>query len=385
MAPITRPPRLLFVVSEDWYFLSHRSGLAAAASRCGFEVAVATRMRERRAELEALPVTAFDLETRRGSIAPWNVVRAVRDLRVIIRRWRPDVVYGVALGTAMVSGLALRRMREIPIVITIAGLGNVFSSRGFRARVLRQLVERLMHTLFSHEGATAVVQNDDDREVIERALGPGRVRLIPGAGVDLDHFHPLPEPDGPFAVGFAGRLLRDKGIEDLVAALRMLRGRGRPVRAIMAGRVDPGNPSSLDESAVRGWVSEGLVEWLGEVRDIREVWKNAHVAVLPSYREGLPKALLEAAACGRALIAADVPGCRAVVRPGDTGLLVPVRQPAQLAAAIEEMRAHPIGRMEMGRHGRALVEQEFSAAKIESQFVSLFREVAAGGPSHLKF
>lgn len=376
-----RRPRLLFVVSEDWYFLSHRAGLAVEASRCGFEVAVATRLRERRAELETLPVTVFDLETHRGSLAPWNVVRAVRDLRAIIRTWRPDVVYGVALGLAIVSCLALRPTRETPIVITIAGLGNVFSSRGWKARARRGVVERLMRTLFSRESVTVVVQNDDDRQVLQGLLGSASVRLIPGAGVDVDFYRPLSDPTGPFKIGFVGRLLRDKGVEDLVAALRMLREGGQPVRAVLAGRVDPGNPSSLDEGTVRGWVSEGLVEWPGEVRDVREVWKAAHVAVLPSYREGLPKTLLEAAACGRALIATDVPGCRAVVREKENGLLVPVRRPADLAAAIEEMRARPDVRREMGRRGRTLVEQEFSAAKIEAQFVSLFREVEASPSS----
>jgi glycosyltransferase involved in cell wall biosynthesis len=263
-------------------------------------------------------------------------------------------------------------------VHTLAGLGYVFSNADLKAKLLRQAFDGLIRFLFDRANVTVVVQNDDDRKVLQNLVRAESVRVILGSGVDVSFFEPLPEPCGPFTVAYVGRILRDKGVEDLVEALRRLRGAGSPVRALIAGRTDPGNPSSIEDGIVHSWVSEGLVEWLGEVRDVREVWKEAHVAVLPSYREGLPKTLLEAAACGRALIATDVPGCRTVVRKRENGLLVAARRPAELASAIDEMRSNPVARMEMGLRGRAFVAQEFSSAKIQEQFISLFREAARG-------
>jgi glycosyltransferase involved in cell wall biosynthesis len=344
------------------------------ALEAGFDVALATNVGDRSGDLARMPITVFPLNMKRGSLAPWKLLPSLWALRSIIRKWRPGIVNAVALRTAVLTGAALWDRPDVRVVNTIAGLGYVFSSSDRAAFVLRAVTRGLIRVLFSRKNSIVVVQNVDDQQILQGLIGRGSLRVIPGSGVDVDVFKEMPEPAGDYAVAFAGRILRDKGVEDIIGALRILRERGAPVRAIFVGRIDKGNPSALRREALEEWVREGLVEWHGEVRDVREVWKVAHVALLPSYREGLPKSLLEAAACGRALIASDVPGCRAVVRNDQNGIVVPVRDPARLADAIEILRRDPIKRREMGRRARIIVASEFSADHVNTLLVAAFRE-----------
>lgn len=374
MSEAAGPKTLLFVVSEDWYFLSHRVELARAARAAGWRVHVATRLGAAAPALarEGFDVTPVDL--RRGSLTPAALLASTAALFRLFRGVRPDVVHNVALKTALVGTLAARLAAVPAVVNTLAGLGWVFASEEPRARALRPPLLAVLKRLFAPARVRLVVQNEDDRALFEALLPGKRVALVPGSGLDLARFAPLPEPAGPPTVAFAGRLLRDKGVVELVEALRLLARDGRPVRAILAGRLDRENPSSLEEAAVRAWVDEGVVEWSGEVADIREVWREAHLAVLPSYREGLPKALLEAAASARAMVATDVPGCRAVVRSGETGLLVPPRDPAALAAAIASLLDDAPRRLAMGAAARRLVERAHAAEAIQARMLALYDE-----------
>jgi glycosyltransferase involved in cell wall biosynthesis len=214
-----------------------------------------------------------------------------------------------------------------------------------------------------------------------KALGVAdeRIFTISGSGIETDKLTPLPEPPGPLTIAFAGRLLRDKGVRTLVEAHEILARRGQPVRLLIAGEPDPANPASIPSKEIMGWARLPGITLLGHVSDIRSVWKDAHIAVLVSRREGLPMSLLEAAACGRPIIASDVPGCREVARPGVNGLLVPPDDAGALADAIARLSGDKALRRQFGEAGRRLVESEYSAKRVGSDIVTLYSHLLGFG------
>jgi glycosyltransferase involved in cell wall biosynthesis len=233
-----------------------------------------------------------------------------------------------------------------------------------------------LRLLLDRNGITSLVQNMDDRAAL-MALGiaPSRIALILGSGVDVKRLAPLPEPSGPLTAAFVGRLLEDKGIRTLVAAHRLLRAKGLDVRLLIAGTPDPANPASVTEREAASWNKEPGITWLGHVDDISDLWARAHIAVLPSRREGLPLSLLEAAACRRAMIASDVPGCREVVIHEQTGLLCSVDDASALAAAMARLGAAPELRARYAAAARSLVVEKFAADIIGRQTVQLYRQL----------
>jgi glycosyltransferase involved in cell wall biosynthesis len=230
--------------------------------------------------------------------------------------------------------------------------------------------------LLNRRYSNILVENPDDRDAL-LALGarPERMRLIPGSGVDADRFKPLPEPDGPITIGFAGRLLVDKGIRALVAAHDLLRGQGHDFNLIIAGNPDPANPASISRDEVEGWTKRPGITWLGHIDDIVTLWRAVHIATLPSHREGLPVALMEAAACGRPLVATDAPGCREICIANQTGLLVPIEDPPALAHAILTLAQSQELRARFGVAARKLVEDKLSARIIGRSIVELYNKL----------
>ncbi len=223
-----------------------------------------------------------------------------------------------------------------------------------------------------------LVQNPDDRAaLVDLGISEARVVLIPGSGVDTDALQPLPEPDGPITYGFAGRLLTDKGIRALVAAHDIVRTQGLQTNLLIAGNPDPANPASVSLQEVNEWTKRPGITWLGHVKDISSLWKRCHFAILPSHREGLPGSLMEAAACGRAMIATDAPGCREIVIDDQTGLLVPIEDPQALAQAIVKLATSPELRARYGKAARELVVSTLSARIIGEQIVRLYNDIIA--------
>jgi glycosyltransferase involved in cell wall biosynthesis len=263
------------------------------------------------------------------------------------------------------------------VVNAVSGLGYVFINRTGFAAVLRPGIVAAIRFLFGARGCHVIVQNADDKAFFDTLVGPARVHLIRGAGIDVDKFVPQAEQSGTPLAALVARLLWDKGIGELVEAARLLQAQGVPLRIALIGKPDPDNPRTIPETLVRQWVAQGLVEWWGHRDDIQEVWRQAHIAVLPSYREGLPKALLEAAACGRPLVATDVPGCRELVTDDDDGLLVPVRQAAPLADALRRLAVDPRLRARLGQRARERVEQEFSSRQVIAAHLAVYRELMA--------
>ena len=375
----TALPRLLYVVTEDWYFLSHRLPMARAARAAGFEVHVATRVVDGAAAIESEGFVLHPVQFARGKISPLATLRAIAALRRIERQIAPAVCHHVALQASILGSLAAIGLPGARIN-ALTGFGHTFISNSPRTRLLRMLIGTLLRTLVNRPTSLALVQNPDDRESL-LALGIDRdhITLIPGSGVDTDALHPKPEPAGPPTVAFVGRLLDDKGIRTLVEAHRLLRRSGSNVELLIAGTPDPANPASVSQQEAEQFNREPGITWLGHVDDIAGLWARAHIAVLPSRREGLPKSLLEAAACGRPMVATDVPGCREIVRPDETGLLVPVDDVQALAAAIEKLVTSPELRARYGTAARHLVVEQFSAEKIGRLTVELYRRLISAG------
>jgi glycosyltransferase involved in cell wall biosynthesis len=371
-------PKLLFLVTEDWYFCSHRLPVARAARDAGFTVTVATRIREHGEMIRAEGFALIPLGWKRRGGA-FGHLRALWDIVRLYRRARPDILYHVALKPALFGGIAARLAfprRKPAIVSAIMGLGTSAAST-WRKQALGWALR------LAAGGGAVIVQNPEDRAaLIGFGFVPEPITLIRGSGVDTRHFAALPEPEG-CAVALVGRMLRSKGVFDVVAAVRALRAEGVAVELLLAGAADPDSRDSLSDAELAVLAREPGVEWLGHVTDVRDVWRRAAIALLPSsYGEGLPKSLLEAASCGRPIIASDMPGCRDVVVPGETGLLVPPYDVAALAAAIRTLVSDPDLRTRMGAAGRARVLSEFAEETIAEQTMALLRSLLHARREH---
>jgi glycosyltransferase involved in cell wall biosynthesis len=366
-----RRPKLLFLVTEDWYFWSHRLPVARAARDAGFEVILAARVRDHGERIRAEGLRLCPLSWRRRGDGIIGAGRAIQEIAALYRQERPDIIHHVALKPVLFGGIAARlafaRGTGRPALIAaVTGLG---SGLRWARPALGGAVRR------AAAGGRVIVQNPEDVAVLLRSgVAPDRIVLIRGSGVDTDHFAPLPEPRrGTVTIAMVARMLRSKGVPEAVAAVRRLRAQGLAVKLLLAGPTDPDNRDSLSDDELSALTADPGVEWLGQVEDVREVWRRAVIAVMPStYGEGVPKALLEAAACGRAIVASDMPGCREVVRAGENGLLVPPNDIGALAEAIAGLARDPVRRRAMGRAGRALAEREFGAAGVARQTVALY-------------
>lgn len=368
--------RLLFVVNVDWAFLSHRLPLAQAARDAGAEVIVAAADTGKGEAIrqEGLKFVAIPLS--RNGTNPFAEARTLMFLVQLYRRVRPDLIHHVTTKPVLYGSLAARLVTPVPVVNLITGLGYMFTYDE-RADILRGLLKALYRVALHYPRNRTVFQNQDDRNQFIRM---GLVRkeqavLILGSGVDCSLFQPTPEPDGDPIVMLPSRMLSDKGVKEFVEAARLIVGAGGRARFVLVGDTDPGNPTAISVEQLQAWAREGVVEWWGHRDDMPQVLSNATLVVLPTYREGLPKVLLEAAACARAIVATDVPGCREIVRPDVNGILVPPRDSAALARAIQVLIQSPELRARFGGAGREITMAEFSKEIVIDQTLNLYREL----------
>tara|TARA_Y100001960_G_scaffold120171_1_gene128541 strand:- start:1553 stop:2686 length:1134 start_codon:yes stop_codon:yes gene_type:complete len=366
-------PKLLFVVTEDWYFVSHRLSLAMAACEAGYDVAVATRARQhvemiQRAGVRVIP---FELSRRAG-----NPVLELLRLLSLYRREHPDIVHHVALKPVFLGALAAR-LAGIPTQVNaVAGLGWLFISRSRIARWMSLSIRWILARLLNTPRCRVIVQNPNDAELLKEAgVTESNLRMIRGAGVDASEFSPSPESPEPICVVLASRILWDKGLSEFVQAARQLKKEGVKASFILVGNPDLDNPASVPEATLYAWQKEKVVEWWGHRDDMVAVFHAAHIVCLPSYREGLPKVLLEAAACGRPIVTTDVPGCREVVREGENGLLVPARNAQALSEALHCLIKNPELRAQMGLRSREIMLKDFSLEKVIAQTLSVYKEL----------
>lgn len=373
--------KVLLFANTEWYLYNFRRSLALALQAAGHEVLLTSPDGPYGAKLRELGLRWLPLPMERRSLNP------LREARLLLRLWRLmrdeqiDVVHGFTIKSAIYGSLAGRLARVKLRISAVAGMGYVFTGRDLRAQLLRPLVRRLFRLALNGDDVRLILQNYDDHLLFRKAhvIDLERIRLIPGSGVDCERFAPVErppaEPDAPLRVLLPARLVWDKGLAEFVAAARMLQALGAPVEMLLAGAGDEGNPTSVPESTVRGWVAEGVIRRLGHVEDMPALYASVDVVALPSYREGLPKGLVEAAACGLALITTDVPGCRDVVTDGVDGLLIPVRDAQALAEAIVRLQADPALRRRLGTAARAHVLAAFDERLVIDRTLAVYGEV----------
>jgi len=368
---------LMFVVNVDWFFLSHRLPIALEAQRQGYTVHIATGLTNRLDELRGHGLIVHPLTLDRSSASLGNAMRTARDLWRVFKVVRPDVTHLVTIKPVLLGGLAARLAGMPAVVMAVSGLGFVFMARGAQATVRRWLVGAMYRVALGHKNLRVIFQNpDDQRSLVTLAKLPeSSAILIRGSGVDLSRYVPTPLPEGGAVVMLAARLLADKGVVEFVQAARLLKLQGCRARFVLVGTVDPDNPTSCKQHELDAWVEEGVVECWGHHANMHKVLSAATIVVLPSYREGLPKVLLEAAACGRPVVTTDVPGCRDAIDPGVTGVLVPVRNAQALAAAMMDLIDAPERCETMGNAGRMLAERAFDVRQVVATHLKIYDEL----------
>lgn len=373
-------PRIVYVVTEDWYFWSHRLDLARAARDSGFDVTVATRVtaHEERIRQEGFRLVPLTLIRRSRNFR--QEANVISQLVSLYRTVRPHVVHHVAMKPILYGSLA-SWIVGVPVVINaFAGLGYTFTDE--RIKLLRWSMRVCLKAVVKLSRSVVLVQNHDDQErlIQEGIVSVGRTRVIAGSGIDLQAFSIQSPPAGIPVVVLPARMLWDKGVGEFVEAARYLRRKGVNARFALVGRRDDHNPAAIPLSVLASWAEEGAIEWWGHRDDMPAVYQAATLIVLPSYREGLPKVLLEAAASGKAIVATDVPGCRDIVRDEVNGVLVQPRDWTSLAAGIDRLLRNHDQREAMAARGRELAEKEWSTPTIVEQMLHLYREMLEAGP-----
>ncbi len=368
--------KLLYLVTEDWYFVSHRLALAEAAREAGYDVTVVTNVAKHGGIIRNAGLNLIAADFDRSGLNPLRDSATIAKLAAIYRREKPDVVHHVAMKPVLYGSIAARAANVPRVVNAIMGLGYVFTSESAKAIILRPAVRLALRAALSAKSSRVIVQNRDDREqlITSQLVKEANVRLIRGSGVDIANFSVTPPPAGRPRVVLPARLLRDKGVVEFIEAARLLKRDGVDAEFILAGAPDPLNPASLNQNEIDAYVREGIVTDLGWRDDMASVFADATIICLPSYREGLPKALLEAAASGRPIVTTDVPGCREIVRHDVNGLLVPARNAHALAAALHHLIADPVLRARLATAGRAIVEAEFTLPRIISEILAVYSE-----------
>lgn len=369
--------RLLVVCNDLDFFLLHRLPETQGALREGYEVHVATPPGDRSREIRGLGFVHHDLVLSRSGRNPLRELGSLLAFYRLFRHVKPDLLYLMTVKPILYGGIAARLAGIKAVVAAVFGMGFLFTDNGLRTRMLRAVVSWLYHLALGHRNIRVIFQNPTDQALMVKlgVVTPQNTVLIKGSGVDLDHFTVYPEPVGSPVVLMAARLLYDKGVVEYIEAVRALRCQGVDARFLLAGDRDDGNPSSVTVLDLDAWKLKGEVEFLGFRKDMPILLSAANVVVLPSYREGLPRVLEEAAACGRAIVTTDVPGCRDAILPGVTGLLVPVRDASALAQAIRKLVEDRGLRQCMGIAGRDLAERCYSVESIVAAHLALYREL----------
>ena len=378
--PGPEPLRIALFANTDWYLFNFRLSLARRLRDMGHQLVLLSPDGEFGPRLREMGFDWRPLPMNRRSLNPFGEARLVWRLSRILKAERIDIVHGFTLKPAVYGALAGQLAGVRGRVNAVAGMGYVFISNSLKARALRPVVKTLARFAFDSPRARLIVQNPDDHAefVGVGVVRPDRVHIIPGSGVDLTRFKAnerVRAPDAPLRVLLAARMLWDKGLQEFIDAARMLKTEGRAIEFLLAGDPDPGNPASASAADLQAWVNEGLVQWLGHVGDMAGLLASVDVVVLPSYREGLPKTLIEAAGCALPLVTTDVPGCREVVTDGVDGLLCPVREAAPLAAAIARLQDDPALAHRLGQAACAKAMAQFDETIVIDRTLDVYREL----------
>ena len=373
---LNTPGVILFVINDAPFFLSHRLPLAQAARDAGYDVHVAApdclevkRILAEGLSYHSIPVSRWGTHVLQDANTIWSLFRLYKKLK-------PQIIHHVTIKPVLYGSLAARWAKVPSVVNAVPGLGHVFVAQGIKARILRELVKGAYRLFLRHRRLKVIFQNPDDMHLFVDSgiVAGGNALLIKGAGVDTDYYHSTPLPETTPVVIMASRLLWNKGVGEFVAAANRLKAQGVVARFALVGEPEAGNPAAVPIEQLKAWVDEGRVEWWGRRIDMPVVFAQSNVVCLPSYYpEGVPKVLIEAASCGRAIVTTDTPGCREIVGNHENGLLVPPRDVEALAAALQCLIEDRAVCERMGRKGREIVIGAFSLEQVIGDTLQLYR------------
>ena len=367
--------KILYIINDPNYFISHRLPIAIAAKKKGYEIHIAAGDPNILPKIRELNLAYHYVPLSRSGRNIFTESRSLFALYLLMKRIKPDMVHLITIKPVLYGALAARLAKVPAVIAAVTGLGYAFIDQHVEAKILRKIVIFLYKHAFMHKNLTVIFQNVDDKNTLLSygAIQESQAVLIRGSGVDLKEYSYSPEPrKKPIVVILASRLLKDKGVLEYIEAARILKKEQLDIRFLLAGYPDPGNPSSITEGLLKEWVLAQDVEYIG-YQDTATLFPQVHIVVLPSYREGLPRVLVEAAASGRAVITTDVPGCRAAITPNISGLLVRDRDVASLVDGIRALAMDSSLRKNMGMEGRKLAEKEFDIKKIVAEHLAIYR------------
>lgn len=365
--------KILFVVNVDWFFISHRLPLAFEALKKGYEVHIACRITDKRKYLECLGLKVHCLNISRSGIDIISEAKTFIEMYRILKEINPNIVHFVTIKPVLYGGIASRFLSIRKKVFSITGLGFVFIKQGIKASFVRILIKIMYRFALGGKNSHVIVQNQDDKEVVN-SISSVQITLVRGSGVDLDQFNYIEENNGQIKVSMACRLLKDKGVFEYVEAAKIIKNKGIKAYFELYGDVDLDNPSSLTNDNIEQIKEDGFVSVFGFRSQISKIFSHANIVVLPSYREGLPKVLIEAAACGRAVVTTDVPGCRDAIEINITGLLCKVKDVNSLALSIEKLILDNELRNDMGRAGIKLAKKEFDINHVVKKHFEIYED-----------
>ena len=369
-------PKLMLVLTEDWFFLSHFVERAKAAVMAGFEVVVVSHFNEDTTRPIFEGMTLENWPLKRGSLNPYHQIKCIFALRRAIKRHQPSCIHSVGLLPILLSGLASHMCQTRPQVFAPVGLGYIFTADTLKAKILRPSIALLMKLATAHKQSFTIFENRDDREkwLSMRLAKADKTIVIPGAGVDVDAF--APKENRVPALGFimVSRLVWEKGVGTCVEAAKLAKAKGKPWAFTLVGASDPHNHGAVPHATLQGWHDEGAINWLGKRRDVPELLNESLAYVLPSaYGEGLPKSILEAMACGLPVITTDTPGCREAITHEENGLLIPAKNPEALFAAMERLAETPDLRQQLGAKARQDAVERFSTLQVNEATVEVWQ------------
>ncbi len=367
---------ILYIINHIDWFWSHRLPLARYARDKGYKVYVAAYGASQDSDLTKNGFYPVELPSPHSGNALFAMIKIIRRIRTILTEIGPDITHAITLKYVFITGLAALGYKQTKPVFTIAGLGYLFSSEGLKPKLLRFLISPFLKLAFSHPEMSAIFQNPDDMEILTKRgfVNKNNAFLIKGSGVDTDKFSyaPPPEQQTPVVL-MPTRLVKDKGVNIFADAAGILKKQGVEARFLIAGGLDNVNPLAYSEKEMNKIINQGNVEWLGKVKDMPTLYHSACIIAYPShYREGIPKVLLEAAACGKPIVTTDHPGCREVVRHGENGYLVPVKDPESTANAVRKLLENQEVQEKFGKKSRERAEKEFDVNVIVDKTLAVY-------------
>jgi len=374
--------RVLYLVSEDWAFVTHRLHIARDAIEMGYEVGVLTKVTNKANEIEAFGIKMFGWRLQRGSINPFNLVLSILETIKILSKYQPDVIHAVALKSMIIAGFSGFFYKNVPILFEFGGVGFIFSSKAIQAKILKAVVCVFLRVLFKGKNRHIIVQNKDDKSLLEAAklFSAKNVFFIPGAGVERDLYQPSKIPHwsdlSPPIVVLPARLLWDKGVGEFVRLSVTAKKRGLNARFVLVGEPDKENREAIPLTDIDKWVDNGSVEWWGKIDNMPSVFSRVSIVCFPSYREGLPKVLLEAMSCARPIVCFDVPGCRDVVRDKVNGFLVPLGNEPELLNRVCQLLSDRELTTRMGTAGSEIAAEQFDGRIISRKVMNIWNHVS---------